>query len=138
MIIKRLLFVGLIVVFSVVDLSSQTTFEGDSAYTPYRQSRWLAGITGGILSSSSDQQQGENVFTNRYNFDINISYFIKNRFLAGLEFNIFRSAIRELIERESETLTVGPLGRFYLSPKGDGSVFFEAGEIGRESCRERV
>lgn len=127
MVLKKLFFIGLIAFFATVDLSAQTTGEGDSAYTPYRQSRWLAGLSGGILSSSSEQVNGENVFTNRYNFDINISYFLAKRWMAGLEFTIFRSTINELVERESETLTLGPIGRFYISPKGEGSVFFEAG-----------
>lgn len=127
MILKKFLVIGLIAYFAMADLPAQTTSEADSAYTPYRQSRWLAGLSGGILSSSSEQVNGENVFTNRYNFDINISYFLARRWMAGLEFNIFRSTINELVERESETLTLGPVGRFYISPKGEGSVFFEAG-----------
>lgn len=127
MILKKIIVIGLIAFFAITNLSAQTTGQGDSAYTPYRQSRWLTGISGGIMSSSSEQVNGENVFTNRYNFDISISYFLAKRWMAGLEFNIFRSTINELVERESETMTLGPVGRFYVSPKGEGSVFFEAG-----------
>lgn len=123
----RTMFVVLFSIFlQFASVAQEVSFD-DSLYTPYRKTRWLAGISGGILSSNSDQNQGENVFTNRYSFDINISYFLAKRFMAGLEFNIFRSAMSELIERESESVSIGPVGRFYLSLEGEGSVFFETG-----------
>lgn len=123
----RLLLIILFAICLQLSSQGQELSIDDSLYTPYRKTRWLAGISGGILSSNSDQNQGENVFINRYSFDINISYFVEKRIMAGLEFYIFRSAMRELIERESETVSIGPVGRYYLSREGEGSVFFETG-----------
>jgi len=127
MVIKKLLVFVFFAGLTALKVTGQTVNPEDSIYSPFRQSRWFAGISGGILSSNSDQSQGEDVFTNRYNFDINISYFVARQTMAGLEFNIFRSAMRDLVERESESMTIGPIGRFYVSRKGEGSMFFETG-----------
>ncbi len=102
----------------------------DSVETPFRKNRWMT-VVGGSISSSTinGNPQGGNVnaFTSRYSVNIALSYFVITKLSVGLSFNAYRNSSRQLIERETESMTVGPFVTYFISTSNNGSVFFQAG-----------
>jgi hypothetical protein len=110
----------------------------DSVETPFRKKRWLTMVTGSIASSAINGNptgSGSDVFSNRYSVNIALSYFMVNRLSVGLSFNAYRNSSRQLLEREVESMTVGPFVTYYLSKNNHGSVFFHGG-LGYGKYRE--
>lgn len=100
-------------------------FNEDSLTTPFREGRWLTGLSGGITSgSTSFDTASTRAFTNQYSFDFATGKFFKDRWLLGGIFKMQRENSRQFVDLESESLLVAPLLSYYLSNNKQGSIFF--------------
>ncbi len=119
----------LITVLFATLLSSLTAFaqevSEDSLTTPFREGRWLTGLSGGISSgSTSFDTASTNAFTNQYSFDFTTGKFFKDRWLLGGVFKMQRENSRQFVDLESESLLLAPMLSYYLSNNKQGSIFF--------------
>jgi hypothetical protein len=96
----------------------------DSLLTPFRKGRWLSGLNGSFSSFTLKVQSTENlVSTNAYGLGIFTGTFFKDRWFAGLSIFAESATGRGLIDRESESLLVGPLASYYFLKEPYGSLY---------------
>lgn len=99
--------------------------EADSIITPFREGRWLTGLSGGISSSSTKLDTASTrAFGNQYAFDFSTGKFFKDRWLSGGIFRMQRENSRQFVDLESESLLAAPLISYYISESNQGSIFF--------------
>lgn len=91
----------------------------DSLSKPYRQGRWLAGLSGTINSSNTNQGfrlPDTSSFANDHLIELRGGYFIKDRLPVGFFVSTRRQNSVEELERASELLFIGGWVRYYLLP----------------------
>jgi hypothetical protein len=107
----------------VIEIQAQDSIN-DSISTPFRKGRWLSGLNGSFSSSTLKIESTENLVSNNaYGLGIFTGTFIKERWFVG--FNIFAesSSGRGLIDRETETLLIGPNAAYYFLDETYGSLY---------------
>ena len=93
---------------------------------PFRKGRVLLGASVYISSDGvryDTASYSNQRVTNDFNFEFKSGYFVLDKFLVGGFFRIKRLSSSDLINKELETLQVGPFLRYYLSPNSHGGVF---------------
>jgi len=96
--------------------------------TPFRQHRWMIGLSGFLTSSNTDLSGSnglEDNFSNNFFYNLNGSYFLRDRFSVGIFLGFSRSSSEELLIREKEGFVLGPGIRYYLSKNREGSLYFQ-------------
>ena len=105
-------------------LYSQDSIPSDSEVTPFRQGRWITGITGSINSSLVDfKSEEERTSSNEYSFNILGGNFFQDRWLVGGVIQMDRSDADALSDLTTETLFVGPFVSRYFSDSERGSLY---------------
>ena len=105
-------------------LYSQDSIPSDSVVTPFRQGRWITGITGSINSSLVDfKSEEERTSSNEYSFNILGGNFFQDRWLVGGVIQMDRSDADALSDLTTETLFVGPFVSRYFSDSERGSLY---------------
>lgn len=97
-----------------------TAQPADSLPNPYRQGRWLAGLSGTINSSNTNQGfrlPDTSNFANDHLIELRGGYFIKDRLPVGFFASTRRQNSVEEFERASEILFLGGWVRYYLLPE---------------------
>ncbi|MGB5314728.1 MAG: hypothetical protein WBN56_01875 [Robiginitalea sp.] len=129
----RKVFTGTWIIFFVAVLScfsgtaqmiSTDNLSQDSVLTPFRKGRWLSGLSGTFNSSTLDLDSSENpVSTNSYGLEIFTGTFFKDRWFLGANIFVNSSSGNGLIEKESESLLVGPSLSYYFLKEPYGSLY---------------
>lgn len=104
----------------------------DSVQLPYRKGPWMAGLSGNLKSISLDRigsQRGNFSISNEYDFQLLSGKFIAKKFVIGLIFSATRTDYRQLSHKVSETFSIGPFVRYYLSKNPSGSMFLIGGVL---------
>ena len=83
----------------------------------------------GFLTSSNTNLSGNNGlsdnFSNNFFYNLNGSYFLRDRLSIGMFMGITRSSSEELLIRETEGFILGPGIRYYVSKNREGSLYFQ-------------
>jgi hypothetical protein len=96
----------------------------DSAQTPFKKGRWLSGLNGSFTSSTLNIRSSDELFsTNAYGLEIFTGIFIKDRWFAGFNVLASSSSGSGLIDRESESLLIGPSISHYFLKESYGSLY---------------
>ena len=108
-------FAILICIVPLAKLQAQGT-DSDSVTTPFRKGKWLSGLSGSFSSNTLKLGSSEELFSsNGYALEISSGKFFRNRWLLGFNVVASSSSGSGLIERESESLLIGPsLSHFFL------------------------
>lgn len=107
----------------VGDLQGQDR-TNDTLTTPFRKGRWLSGLNGSFSSSTLKLASTDELFSsNAYGLEIFTGIFFKDRWFAGFNILAASSSGAGLIERESETLLVGPSISHYFLKEHYGSLY---------------
>ena len=95
--------------------------------SPFRKGLWLTTLDGSISSASSTTNAiaNQNSFNTAYGLNISSNKLFKARWAAGLRLNAIRSSAGGILERESESVFVGPSISHFFSPATTGSLFLE-------------
>lgn len=95
------------------------------AETPFQKGLWLTSLEGSISSSNNttNTNQNQNNFTSAYGLNIASNKLFKDRWAVGLRINAQRSAVSGVLERESESVFIGPSITHFLSDAPTGSLF---------------
>ncbi len=99
-----------------LQLHAQDTQTNDSITTPFQKGKWLSGL-GGSFSSSNLRLESEDALltNNTYGLEVFTGVFFKDRWFAGFSIAAVQTGGKGLIERESETLIIGPsISRYFL------------------------
>ena len=123
LILRMLFSLTLCVAFSV-QLYSQNTQSTDSITTPFRKGKWLSGLSGSFSSNTLKLESSDELFSsNSYGIEIFTGTFFRDRWFLG--FNVFAisSSGAGLIERESETMLIGPSVSHYFLKEPYGSLY---------------
>lgn len=98
--------------------------------TPFSKGRSVVALGGNINSGTSGRigfVSDSKKFINQYAFDINLAKVVSNNFLIGLQFATERTETEQLVNSETEILTLGPIIRLYLTPGKKGGFFLQGG-----------
>jgi len=97
----------------------------DTISTPFRKGRWLSGLNGSYSSSTLKLDSSEELFTmNSYGLEIFTGVFIKDRWFLGFNLFALSGGGAGLIERESESMLIGPSVSHYFLKEPYGSLYF--------------
>jgi hypothetical protein len=125
-----LLFI-LIILFPYCPVLSQDgVAQKDTVELPYRKGPWLTGLSGNLSSlniESFGQQKGDFKLSNEYDFSVNSGKFIADKLALGLTFSASRDDSKSITHNVSETFSIGPFLRYYLSKNPSGSMYFSVG-----------
>lgn len=118
-------FCFLILFFGAICLQGQSTsIAADSLETPFREGRWLTGLSGSISSNTTKTVASEEkAITNEFGLNLSTGRFIKDRWLLGGKINTDRASSAGSVDRTTESLFVGPFVSYYLSSNSRGSLF---------------
>ena len=98
--------------------------DGDTITTPFRKGRWLSGLSGTFNSNTLKLASSEELFSsNSYGIEIFTGKFFKHRWFAGFNVIAISSSGSGLIERESESLLIGPSLSHYFMDEPYGSLY---------------
>ncbi|MFZ9002545.1 MAG: hypothetical protein ACO20F_11290 [Robiginitalea sp.] len=96
----------------------------DTTTTPFRKGKWLSGLNGSFSSSTLKLESEDELFsTNSYGIEIFTGKFFKDRWFAGFNVIAISSSGAGLIERESESLLIGPSISHYFLKESYGSLY---------------
>ena len=96
----------------------------DSVLTPFRQGRWLSGLSGTFNSRTLNLESSDNlVSANSYGLEIFTGTFFKDRWLLGVNVFVNSSTGDGLIKKESESMLVGPSVGYYFLKEPYGSLY---------------
>jgi len=99
----------------------------DSLLTPFRQGRWLSGLSGTFNSSTLNIESSDNlVSANSYGLEIFTGTFFKDRWFLGANIFVNSSTGDGLITKESESLLLGPSVGYYFLREPYGSLYLSA------------
>ena len=114
-----------LLLFGMFSLQAQdTSVSSDSLTTPFRQGRWLTGLSGSISSNTNKiSSVDEKTITNEFGLNFSTGRFIKNRWLLGGKINADRASSAGSVDRTTESLFIGPFVSHYLSSNNRGSLF---------------
>ena len=103
---------------------SQDNVSQDSVLTPFRQGRWLSGLSGTFNSSSLNIESSDNlVSANSYGLEIFTGTFFKDRWFLGANVFVNSSTGDGLIKKESESMLIGPSLGYYFLKEPYGSLY---------------
>jgi hypothetical protein len=106
-----------------VHLWAQET-DNDTVSTPFRKGRWLSGLNGSFSSSTLKLDSSEELFSmNSYGLEIFTGFFIKDRWFLGFNLIAANGNAAGLIERESESMLIGPSVSHYFLKEPYGSLY---------------
>lgn len=94
--------------------------------TPFQKGLWFTGLDGSISSSSNTlggNSRGN--FNTAYGFNISSSKLFKDRWAGGLILNAARSSSDGILNRQSESIFIGPSIRHFFSEAPQGSLYLE-------------
>ncbi len=98
--------------------------KADTLTTPFRKGRWLTGLNGTISSATSRLDSASNdLVSNRYSLELSTGIFVEDRWLMGLAFRAEKNGSKQFVERETESLFIGPVSSYYFMKGMTGSVF---------------
>lgn len=98
--------------------------DGDTIATPFRKGRWLSGLGGTFNSNTLKLASSEELFSsNSYGIEIFTGKFFEDRWFAGFNVIAISSSGSGLIERESESLLIGPSLSHYFMKEPYGSLY---------------
>ncbi|WP_282117133.1 hypothetical protein [Cellulophaga baltica] len=111
--------------FGILFLRAQNnSIHSDSIVTPFREGRWLTGLSGSISSNSNKiKSSEEKTITNEFGINLSTGKFIKDRWLLGGKLNLDRASSSNSVDRTTESLYVGPYVSYYLGKNSRGSLF---------------
>jgi hypothetical protein len=119
-------FAILICIVPLAQLQAQGT-DSDSVTTPFRKGRWLSGLEGSFSSSTLKLGSSEELFSsNNYGIGIFTGAFFRDRWFIGFNVVANSSSGSGIIERESESLLVGPSLRYFFLKESYGSLYVSA------------
>ena len=96
----------------------------DSVLTPFRQGRWLSGLSGTFNSSTLNIESSEDlVSANSYGLEIFTGNFFKDRWFLGGNIFVNSSTGDGLIKKESESVLIGPSLSYYFLKEPYGSLY---------------
>lgn len=100
--------------------------QAQESETPFKKGLWLTSLEGSISSSNSTLGNAQNTnFNTAYGFNISSNKIFKERWAAGLRLTAMRAASNSIINRESESIFIGPSITYFLSAAKQGSLFAE-------------
>lgn len=118
-----ILFVFLICLSPTQQIRAQGTYS-DTITTPFRKGRWMSGLNGSFSSSTLKLNSAEELFTsNSYGIEIFSGKFFRDRWFVGFNVIAISSSGAGLIERESETMVIGPSISHYFLKESYGSLY---------------
>ncbi len=104
-------------------LWAQST-DTDSVSTPFWKGRWLSGLNGSFSSNTLKLESTEDLYaTNSYGIEIFTGTFFADRWFIGLNVIAIGSNSSGLIERESESMIIGPSISHYFLKESYGSLY---------------
>ncbi len=104
--------------------AQNTSITTDSTTTPFREGRWLTGLSGSISSNTNKVTSAdEKTTTNEFGLSFSTGRFIKDRWLVGGKINADRASSAGNVDRTTESLFVGPFVSYYLTENNRGSLF---------------
>lgn len=107
----------------VTELSAQGSAR-DTVTTPFRKGRWLSGLNGSFSSNILKLESTEDLYaTNSYGIEIFSGKFFRDRWFVGFNVIALGSSSSGLIERESESLVIGPSLSHYFLKEPYGSLY---------------
>ncbi len=113
----------LVFTLPAAEVWSQST-DTDSVTTPFRKGRWLSGLNGSFNSNTLKLESAEELYaTNSYGIEIFTGKFVKDRWFIGLNVIAIGSNGSGLIERESESMIIGPSVSHYFLRESYGSLY---------------
>jgi hypothetical protein len=96
----------------------------DSVTTPFRKGRWLSGLNGSFSSNTLKLGSSDELFSSSsYGIEIFTGTFFRDRWFVGLNVVANSSSGSGLIERESESLIIGPSLSYYFLKEPYGSLY---------------
>ncbi len=96
----------------------------DTLSTPFKKGKWLSGLSGSFSSSTLKLESNDELFTaNSYGIEIFTGAFFKDRWFAGFNVLAFKSSGAGVVERESESLLIGPSVSHYFLKEPYGSLY---------------
>ena len=99
----------------------------DSVTTPFRKGRWLSGLDGSFSSSTLKLGSSEELFSsNNYGIGIFTGAFFRDRWFIGFNVVANSSSGSGIIQRESESLLIGPSLRYFFLKESYGSLYVSA------------
>ncbi len=117
--IKRVFLLCLFLCFGYITQAQESE-------TPFKKGLWLTSLEGSISSSNSTLGNGVNSrFNTAYGFNISSNKLFKDRWAAGLRLTATRASSSSFIDRESESIFIGPSITYFFSPAKTGSLFME-------------
>ena len=97
----------------------------DTLTTPFKKGLWLTGLNGTFNSSTLQVDSSEELFSaSSYGLEIFTGFFFKDRWFVGFNVLAMNSSGAGLIERESESLLIGPSINHYFLKEPYGSLYF--------------
>lgn len=104
--------------------AQNTSVATDSLTTPFREGRWLTGLSGSISSNTTKiNSLDEKIITNEFGLNFTTGKFIKDRLLFGGIINTNRASSSGNVDRTAESLFIGPFISYYLTENHRGSLF---------------
>jgi len=115
-----------ILLYFLICLSFSLMAQEEESTTPFKKDLWLTSLEGTISSSNSTLgNSNSQQFNTTYGFDISSNKLFKDRWAAGLRLTATRSASSSFIDRESESIFLGPSISHFFSDNPQGSLFLE-------------
>jgi len=113
----------LVFAFLLVAPNGQVSAQ-DTISTPFRKGRWLSGLSGSFSSSTLKLASSEGLFSmNSYGLEIFTGAFVKDRWFLGFNVLAISSSGVGLVERESESMIIGPSVSHYFLKEPYGSLY---------------
>lgn len=118
-------FCFVLLLFAIFGIQAQSiSVTSDSLNTPFREGRWLTGLSGSISSNTNTVGTSETkTITNEFGLNLSTGKFIKDRWLLGGKINTDRASSAGTVDRTTESLFIGPFVSHYLSSNARGSLF---------------
>jgi hypothetical protein len=117
--IKKLLY--LLLLFLWVKFA-----QGQESETPFKKGLWLTSLDGSISSANSSLGRNNNAnYNTAYGFNVSSNKIFKDRWAAGLRLSAARASSNSVIEREAESIFIGPGMTYFFSQTAQGSLFME-------------
>jgi hypothetical protein len=103
-----------------------TLAHAQESETPFKKGLWMTGLDG-IISSASNALDTVNRsnFNTSYALNIASHKFLQDKWAAGLRLTASRSSSVGIVERQSESIFIGPSLMHFFSDSKDGSLFIE-------------
>jgi hypothetical protein len=96
----------------------------DTITTPFRKGRWLSGLNGSFSSNTLKLDSSQDLISsNSYGIEIFTGFFFRDRWFAGFNVLAFSNNSAGLVERNSESMLIGPSVSHYFLKEPYGSLY---------------